>query len=141
MSRFKSYFPLLILAAVLALVLASGLTRYLGLSTLKENGADLHAFIAGNAVLALVIYVGIYALATTAISIPGAAILTLAGGYLFRDLGGRRCHRDRRHHRRGDHLLRGPHVARRLAAGPGRGIRRPPQGGDRRSPRGRLRLS
>ncbi|MBL9009678.1 MAG: TVP38/TMEM64 family protein [Alphaproteobacteria bacterium] len=82
MSRFKSYFPLLVLAAVLALVLASGLTRYLGLSTLKENGADLHAFIAGNAVLALVIYVGIYALAT-AISIPGAAILTLAGGYLF----------------------------------------------------------
>jgi uncharacterized membrane protein YdjX (TVP38/TMEM64 family) len=82
MSHLKKYLPLIVLAVVLAVVLASGITKYLGLSTLKENGAELRAFIAANALLALVIYVGVYALAT-AISIPGAAILTLAGGYLF----------------------------------------------------------
>jgi len=82
MAGFKKYLPLILLAVVLVLVLASGVTKYLGLSALKENGAVLRAFIAENAVLALVIYVAIYTLAT-AISIPGAAILTLAGGYLF----------------------------------------------------------
>lgn len=82
MSNLKKYLPLILLVAVLAAVLASGVTKYLGLSTLKDSGADLQAFIAENAVLALAAYVGIYALAT-AISIPGAAILTLAGGYLF----------------------------------------------------------
>lgn len=80
--KFKRYLPLFLLAIVLAIILFSGFTKYLGLSTLKENGVELSAFVDRHAVLALVLYVAIYALAT-AVSIPGAAILTLGGGYLF----------------------------------------------------------
>lgn len=74
----------LALAAV-ALVLAlrfTGLGDFLSLETLARHRAALSGFVAGNAVLAGLIYVAVYA-AAVALSVPGAVILTLTGGFLF----------------------------------------------------------
>lgn len=78
----KRYVPLLILGILLAAVLLSGGTRYLSLEALQENDAALRAFVAANRLAALLLFAAVYAL-VTAVSIPGALVLTLAGGYLF----------------------------------------------------------
>lgn len=82
MDRLKRFIPLALLLAAVVAVFASGVTRYLNLEALQANEAALRAFIDANLVLALLTFVGVYALAT-ALSVPGAVILTLAGGYLF----------------------------------------------------------
>lgn len=82
MSRLRRFLPLLLLVIAVAAVFASGVTRYVSLDALRANEASLRAFIADNLVLALLGFVAIYA-ASTAISLPGATVLTLAGGYLF----------------------------------------------------------
>ena len=82
MDRFKRYLPLLILIVAVVAVFASGVTRYLNLEALKANEAALRGFVAANLPLALIAFITVYAL-STAVSLPGAVILTLAGGYLF----------------------------------------------------------
>ena len=82
MARFKRFVPLLILLLAVVAVFASGATRYLNLEALQANEAALRAFVDQQLPLALLTFVVVYALAT-AVSLPGATILTLAGGYLF----------------------------------------------------------
>ena len=67
--------------------------------------------------LAVVLYIAVYAL-LTAISVPGAAVLTMAGGFLFGTALGTACHRVRRHDRRGRRVPCRAHGARRLSARP-----------------------
>ena len=76
------YLPLLTLLAALAAVLLSGATRYLSLDALQENDAALRAFVEAHWIESLILFVATYA-AVTAISVPGAVVLTVAGGYLF----------------------------------------------------------
>lgn len=79
----------LALAAV-ALVLAlrfTGLGEFLSLETLARHRAALSGFVAQNALLAALIYVAAYA-GAVALSVPGAVILTLTGGFLFGALWG-----------------------------------------------------
>lgn len=78
----KRYGPLLLLVAAVVAVFASGAGRYLSLESLKENEGLLRGFVAENLALSLLIFVGVYA-GATAVSIPGALFLTLAGGFLF----------------------------------------------------------
>jgi uncharacterized membrane protein YdjX (TVP38/TMEM64 family) len=78
----KRLWPLLVLLAVMALVLAMGWHRYLTFGALAENRDALRALIAANMMLSLVAFVAIYA-AAVALSLPGGAVLTLAGGFLF----------------------------------------------------------
>jgi uncharacterized membrane protein YdjX (TVP38/TMEM64 family) len=78
----KRYLPLLIIVLALAAVLLSGGTRYLTLEALQENDSALRAFVSHQRLPALLLFAGLYAF-VTAISIPGALVLTLAGGYLF----------------------------------------------------------
>lgn len=82
MARLKRFAPLLILLAAIVAVFASGATQYLNLEALRANEAALRAFVGQQLPLALLIFIVVYALAT-AVSLPGATILTLAGGYLF----------------------------------------------------------
>lgn len=82
MARFKRFVPLLILLLAVVAVFASGATRYLNLEALQANEAALRAFVNQQLPLALLTFVVVYALAT-AVSLPGATILTLAGGFLF----------------------------------------------------------
>ena len=82
MGRFKRYLPLLVLVVAVVAVFASGVTRYLNLTALQANEAALRGFVSANLPVALVTFITVYAVAT-AVSLPGALVLTLAGGYLF----------------------------------------------------------
>ena len=78
----KRLWPLLLLLAGMAFVFAMGWQRYLTLQELVDRREALRAAIAGHTVLAALAFMAIYA-ATVALSLPGAAVLTLAGGFLF----------------------------------------------------------
>jgi len=80
--KVKRFAPLAVLIVGVIAVFASGVTRHLNLQALQTNEAVLRGYIDANLFVALLAFVGIYALAT-AVSLPGAVILTLAGGYLF----------------------------------------------------------
>lgn len=60
----------------------SGLGDYLSLDALKTHHQGLTVFIESNFLLAALAYAGIY-IGAVAFSLPGAALLTLAGGFLF----------------------------------------------------------
>jgi len=81
-SPFVRFLPLIILAAAIAGFFALGLDKYLTFDALRENRATLAAFVAEQGVIAVALYIAIYA-ASVALSVPGASILTIAGGLLF----------------------------------------------------------
>ena len=58
------------------------LDEYLTLSYLKESQADLRNLYESNSFLVIAVYMLIY-IAVTALSLPGAVIMTMAGGALF----------------------------------------------------------
>lgn len=75
--------PLIILlAAAVASFFIFDLGQYFSLEYLKDNQARFDQFYAENALLTIAIYFAVYVL-VTALSLPGAAIMTLAGGALF----------------------------------------------------------
>jgi len=78
----KRLWPLLLLIAAAALVVSMGWTRYLSLEELVSRREALRALIAGHMWLALLAFMAVYA-GTVALSLPGGAVLTLAGGFLF----------------------------------------------------------
>jgi len=82
MHKLKRFLPLAVLVLGVAAVFASGATRYISLDALQTHEAALREFISAYLPLALLAFVALYAVAT-ALSFPGAVILTLAGGYLF----------------------------------------------------------
>ncbi|MGE3245495.1 MAG: TVP38/TMEM64 family protein [Beijerinckiaceae bacterium] len=74
--------PLALIALALAGVWAAGLTRYLTFEQLLASRARLAGYIDAHLVLALLLYAGIY-IGSVALSLPGALVLTIAGGFLF----------------------------------------------------------
>lgn len=72
----------LLLALTIGLYFALDLGQYLNLQTLKAQQQDIVSFRAANPGLAIFAYFAIYVLAT-ALSLPGATLLTLAGGAVF----------------------------------------------------------
>jgi uncharacterized membrane protein YdjX (TVP38/TMEM64 family) len=78
----RRLWPLLALLAASAFVFAMGWHRYLSMGALAENRDTLRAVIAGNMGLSLAIFVALYT-AAVALSLPGGAVLTIAGGFLF----------------------------------------------------------
>jgi len=76
---------LLIAVALLAVLLLSrhfGLAEWLSLDNLKAQQTALQAQVAAEPLRAALIFFALY-VAVTAVSLPGAAVLTLAGGALF----------------------------------------------------------
>jgi uncharacterized membrane protein YdjX (TVP38/TMEM64 family) len=61
---------------------AMGLHHYLSLQSLAEHRRSLRDFTESNLVMALALFVLVYGLAVT-LSFPGAAVLTMTGGFLF----------------------------------------------------------
>ena len=82
LQRARRFLPALALAAGLAAFFALGLNRYVSLDVLREHRADFDAFVAAHAIPAGALFILAYATAT-ALSIPGALFLTIAGGLLF----------------------------------------------------------
>lgn len=81
-SPVKRWAPLAVLIVLIALAYAFGLHRYFSLGAIAENRDGLKTFVASNLIGALLAYVGIY-IAVVALSLPGATLLTIVGGFLF----------------------------------------------------------
>lgn len=71
-----------VLAAIVVLFFVFDLGHYLTLDYIKTQQFQIEQFYSENRVLTLVLYFTIYVIVTGA-SLPGAAILTLAGGAIF----------------------------------------------------------
>lgn len=80
--QFRKLALVLTAGAAIAAFFAFDLGQYLNLRTLKEQQAAIQAFQAAQPLLSIVIYFLVYVVAT-ALSLPGAALLTLAGGAVF----------------------------------------------------------
>jgi uncharacterized membrane protein YdjX (TVP38/TMEM64 family) len=78
----KRVLPIAALAALVGFAYWLRVDQYLTLDTLRDNRAALLSFVEENKLVAGLSYVTAYA-AAVAVSLPGAAILTLAGGFLF----------------------------------------------------------
>ena len=74
--------PLAALTLAIALAWAFGLQRYLSLAEVVVHRHDLKLFVTEHIVLAMSAYALIY-VAVVALSLPGAAVLTITGGLLF----------------------------------------------------------
>jgi uncharacterized membrane protein YdjX (TVP38/TMEM64 family) len=79
--------PLAALALAIAVVFALDLDRYLTFDALREHRQTLTDLVADNMVLTALGFLVVYAVAI-ALSVPGGAILTIAGGFMFGSLLG-----------------------------------------------------
>lgn len=79
---FKKILLVLALALLVGLYFALDLGQYLSLEGLKGSQATIAAWRTDHPELAIAIYFAVYVL-VTALSLPGAAIMTLAGGAIF----------------------------------------------------------
>jgi len=79
--NFKKLLPLAVIGLV-AVAAFIGLKDYLSFNALRENRAWLIEWRDQNYVLAALSYIGVY-VAAVAFSVPGALVITLAGGFLF----------------------------------------------------------
>jgi uncharacterized membrane protein YdjX (TVP38/TMEM64 family) len=73
---------LLVVLAGAAVAAAFGLDAGVALDVLRQHHLWLLGFVAGTPVLASILFMAIYA-ASVAVSVPGCALLTVIGGYLF----------------------------------------------------------
>lgn len=78
----RRWLPAAALLLLVGLGYGLGLHRHLTLTALAENRDLLRQWVDSHALLALVSYLVLYVL-VVALSIPGAAALSLAGGFLF----------------------------------------------------------
>lgn len=78
----KRFLPLIVLVAGIVLVFATGLHNYISFETLREHRETLTTFVAQNILVSILIYMAIYA-AAVAMSLPGGAVMTITGGFLF----------------------------------------------------------
>ena len=78
----KRWLPLLVIVLAAGLFFALGVQRYLSLDALRANRDWLYWQVTDHLALALGVFVLVYAGVVT-LSLPGATILTLAGGCLF----------------------------------------------------------
>jgi uncharacterized membrane protein YdjX (TVP38/TMEM64 family) len=72
----------LVFVAGLVAFFAFGLERYLSIDTLRQHRGALRAWVETSGVLAALIFMAVYSV-TVALSLPGAAVLTITSGFLF----------------------------------------------------------
>ena len=81
------------IALVVALIVGLGtffafdLGMYVSIESIKSNREALSAFVARNGFWAVFLFGAIYAI-VVAFSLPGGAVMTITGGFLFGWLGG-----------------------------------------------------
>lgn len=79
---FMRLIPLFVLVAGLGVFFALGLDRHISFETLRENRASLLSWVQTSGAVAVLAYMAIYA-AAIAFSLPGGAVLSITGGFLF----------------------------------------------------------
>lgn len=78
----KRLLPIAVLVAGLVAFFAFDLDRFVTLDALKTHREALQGWVASQGVVAWLVYAAIY-MAAVAFSIPGGAVLTIAGGFMF----------------------------------------------------------
>ena len=79
--------PLVVIIAAASLAIALDLHHYLSFESLRDHRAELSQFVESRGLLAALVFVAGYA-ASTALSLPGGAVLSITGGFLFGGLLG-----------------------------------------------------
>ena len=79
---FARLIPLLVLAAGLVAFFAFGLDKYLSFDVLKQHRATIDGWVTSNSVVAALAFLLGYAV-MVAFSLPGGAVATIFGGFLF----------------------------------------------------------
>jgi uncharacterized membrane protein YdjX (TVP38/TMEM64 family) len=74
--------PLAVLLALVATAYAMGLQNYLSLQNMAEHQATLTQFVASHLAAAMAVYFAVYVV-TVALSLPGAGVLSIVGGFIF----------------------------------------------------------
>ena len=87
---YKRLLPVAVLVLGLAAFFFFGLNQYLSFEALSQNRAALLDWVDTYGIVAALIYMLIYA-AAIAFSLPGGAVLTITGGFLFGSLLGTLC--------------------------------------------------
>jgi uncharacterized membrane protein YdjX (TVP38/TMEM64 family) len=82
MSYIKQFGPIFLIALGLVLALSMGWQKYLSFEVLAQQSGALKGLIASKPLIVVVAFMGIYIM-STAIALPGAIWLTIAGGFLF----------------------------------------------------------
>lgn len=80
--KIRRYAPLMIMLALIGAAYAFGLHRYLTLQQLAEHRDMLRESVAANRFAAFGLFLLLY-IVVVALSLPGGALLTIAGGFLF----------------------------------------------------------
>ena len=78
----RRFAPLLVIVVLAGLAYGLGLHRQVSFETLVRHHTAIDRFVAGNMATALAGYVALY-IAVVSLSLPGAAIMTVTGGFLF----------------------------------------------------------
>jgi dihydrolipoamide dehydrogenase len=81
-SKWSKILILLTIAALVVVFFGFDLGRYLTFDYLKSRQAALETYYADHQPLTMAIYMAVY-IVVTALSLPGAAVMTLAGGAIF----------------------------------------------------------
>ncbi len=79
--------PLVLIAAAIIAFFVLDLGRFVSFSAISDNRDLLKNFVAENYIAAVALYLLIY-MAVTALSLPGGAVLTVTGGFLFGNIFG-----------------------------------------------------
>ncbi len=74
--------PLLLLAVLIGAFFYFDGDQYLMIQTLSDNRHELMEFVHNNMIGSVVLFILLYA-AVTATAVPGSAVMTIAGGFLF----------------------------------------------------------
>ena len=74
--------PVAVIVALIVAFFALGLDRYLTLETLHDNDVALHTLVAAHPLLSGLTFMAAYAV-IIGLSLPGGAIMTTSGGFLF----------------------------------------------------------
>ena len=85
-TRTKQLLLLILLIAIVTAAHLSGLSRYLTFASLTEHRGLLEQTVAQHYLLSVLLYILLYIV--TALAVPGALILTVAGGFLFHTFPG-----------------------------------------------------
>ena len=81
-STFSRILIVLLIASLVAVFFGFDLGQYLSFDYLKSRQSALASFYADHQMMSMAIYMAIYIL-VAALSLPGAAVMTLAGGAIF----------------------------------------------------------
>lgn len=78
----KKWIPLLIILVLMLTAYLTGLTNYLSFAWIKEQRKELLHWIDRYPTLMPLVFIAIYIVVIT-LSLPGGALLSLVGGFLF----------------------------------------------------------